>query len=65
MMGLGRKTKGIKLLTSVYPEDNSPVLHSNLEALIKYALMNPQKLSEIGKYIEKRVIKDLSKARYR
>jgi hypothetical protein len=35
-----------------------------MEALTKYALMNPQKLSEIGKYVEKRVVKDFAKKQY-
>lgn len=65
MPTLRRPSKGIKLIKSVYPEnENNGVIHHQLEMLIKYLLMNPAKLEEIGKYIEKRLKKDLSKGRY-
>ncbi len=67
MVGLRRKSKGIKIIKAVYPDTESPnavPVHHQLDALIKYVLMNPHKLSEIGKYIEKKVKKDLYKTRY-
>jgi hypothetical protein len=76
-MPIGRKTKAVKLTSACYPEqENAPILGSNLDALIKvnylfslftsfkYALMTPQKLSEIGKYVEKRVLKAILKKQY-
>ena len=77
MPTLGRKTKAVKLTSACYPDqENAPIIGSNLDALIKvfvfytlpthcqYALMTPQKLAEIGKYVEKRVYKAINKKQY-
>jgi hypothetical protein len=41
MVGIVRKTKGIKLIKAVYPEnENDPLQNHQLDALMKYLLIN-------------------------
>lgn len=64
---LFKKSKAQQLVKSCYPneESNASVVHNNLDNLIKFALMNPAKLSDIGQYIEKRTLNtDLPKQKF-
>eukprot|EP01116_Phalansterium_solitarium_P025324 TRINITY_DN9631_c0_g1_i1.p1 TRINITY_DN9631_c0_g1~~TRINITY_DN9631_c0_g1_i1.p1 ORF type:complete len:268 (+),score=76.21 TRINITY_DN9631_c0_g1_i1:113-916(+) len=64
-MRVGGTSKGIKLIKSCYPDTQfETVIHSSLDSLIKYVLMNPGKLGEIGKFLEKRVRKCLIRGRF-
>jgi len=58
LRSLFKKSKAQQFVKSCYPNDenNGSVVHINLDNLIKFALMNPAKLSDIGQYIEKRTL---------
>jgi hypothetical protein len=62
----GKKSKAHQLIKSCYPTDESGgLVHNNLDNLIKFALINPAKLNDIGQYIEKRTLNtDLPKQKF-
>ena len=51
-----KRSKAQNLIKSCYPEDDGGVIQQNLAALIKFAVVNPHKLTEIGQYIQKRTV---------
>lgn len=57
--------KGKKLIKKVYPEkENDPIEMHQVDALMKYLLLNQGKLADIASYIASRIKKDCQKGRF-
>ncbi len=62
-MGLPRK--GAALVKSTFPKKEEEPLNANsLDSLLKYLVQNPEQLSEVGIYLEKKLKKNLGKGKY-
>eukprot|EP01117_Protostelium_nocturnum_P006691 TRINITY_DN2410_c0_g1_i1.p1 TRINITY_DN2410_c0_g1~~TRINITY_DN2410_c0_g1_i1.p1 ORF type:complete len:681 (+),score=285.23 TRINITY_DN2410_c0_g1_i1:29-2044(+) len=65
LAGGKRQTKGLKLVKEIYPpQEESEINVNQLDALLKFLSMNPDKIFDVGKYLEKRVGKELHRGRY-
>jgi hypothetical protein len=61
---VGVSSKGIKIFKSIYPKQEPIKTNfAQLDQLLKYLLMNPTKLTDVGKALEKKVKKAVSKGK--
>eukprot|EP01135_Chromosphaera_perkinsii_P003568 Nk52_evm26s248 gene=Nk52_evmTU26s248 len=59
------KLKYVRLIDAVYPANlEDPIVSDNVQALTYYAVTQPRRLNRIGKYVRKKISRDLQKKRF-